>query len=87
MNEVNGIAQVLVGDPLEATFPRHYSAKEFIHDASQLRDLARLQTREKLNETQLAEAIELRKRIRRADADAVMLAVITARLRGGLQFF
>ena len=27
------VARVLVGDPLEATFPRHYTAKEFTHDA------------------------------------------------------
>ena len=82
------VAQVLVGDPLEATFHRHYTAKEFMHDAGKLRDLARLRTRQPLNEAELAEAVELRRRIRRAaDADAVLLAVIEARLRGGLLFF
>ena len=79
MNETDAV-QVLVGDCLEATFPRHYSAKEFMHDASRLRDLARLQTRQALNEAEVAEAIELRRRLKRADADAVMLAVIAARL-------
>ena len=72
MNETDA-AQVLVGDPLEATFPRHYTAKEFMHDAGRLRDLARLQTRQPLNEAESAEVIELRRRItagrcRRSDA-------------------
>ena len=81
------VAQVLVGDPLEATFRRHYTAKEFTHDAARLRDLARQQTRQPLNEAEQAEVLELRRRIKRADADAVLLAVIAARLRGGLLFF
>ena len=81
------VAQVLVGD-WEAAFPRHYSAKEFMHDAARLRDLARLRTRQPLNEAEAAEVPELRKRLRRADADAVMLLVIESRLKGGgFQFF
>jgi hypothetical protein len=46
-----------------------------------------LQTRQAFTEAEGAEVAELRKRIRRADADAVMLRVIESRLRGGLQFF
>lgn len=86
MNET-GVAQVLVGDCFEATFPRHYSAKDFMHDASRLRVLARLKTRQPLSEAEQGEVPELRKRLRRADADAVMLLVIESRLRGGLLFF
>ena len=46
-----------------------------------------LQTRQPLTEAEVAEIAELRKRIRRADADAVMLLVIESRPRGGLLFF
>jgi hypothetical protein len=81
------VAQVLVGDCLETSFPRHYSAKEFTHDAGRLRDLARLRTRQPLSEAEAAEVAELRKRIRRADADAALLLVIQTRLKGGLLFF
>ena len=47
-----------------------------MHDASRLRDLARLRTRQPLSEAEAAEVPELRKRLRRADADAVMVLVI-----------
>ena len=86
MNEVTGIAEVLTGD-WEASFPRHYDQKSFTHDASRLRDLARKRTREPLTEAEAAEVGELRRRIKRADADSVLLLVLEARTRGGLQFF
>jgi hypothetical protein len=86
MSETN-VAQVLTGDPLEVSFPRHYTQKNFLHDASRLRDLARLQARQKLSEAELAEVVELRKRIRRADADAALLLVIETRLKSGVVFF
>lgn len=82
MNEVTGIAEVLTGN-WEATFPRHYSQKDFTHDASRLRDLARLQTRQPLTEAEQAEVLELRRRIRRADADSVMVVLLESRFRGG----
>ena len=85
MNETD-VAQVLTGD-WEASFPRHYSAKEFMHDASRLRDLARLRTRQALSVAEVAEVAELRKRIRRADGDAVMMLVLTTRLNGGHNWF
>lgn len=72
---------------MEASFPQHYPLKVFLGDASRLRDLARLRTRQPLTEAEVAEVAELRKRIRRADADAAMPLVIESRLRGGLQFF
>jgi hypothetical protein len=82
------VAQVLVGDCLEATFPRHYQLKAFLADASRLRDLARKQARgESLTEDEQREVPELRKRLRRADADAVLLTVIKTRQAGGLLFF
>jgi len=68
-------------------FPRHYQQKAFLADASRLRDLARLRTRQALTEAEVAEVAELRKRIRRADGDKIMLLVIETRARGGLQFF
>jgi len=39
-----------------------------------------------LNEAELAEVVEIRKRIRRLDADTAMLLVIENRLRGGYNF-
>ena len=81
-----GIAEVLTGD-WEASFPRYYSQKEFTHDAGRLRDLARKRTREPLSEAEAAEVSELRKRLRRADADSVMVLLIESRLRGGYNFF
>jgi hypothetical protein len=68
-------------------FPRHYSAKEFMHDAARLRDLARLRTRQPLNDAELAELPELRRRIKRADSDSVLVLIIETRLRGGYTFF
>jgi hypothetical protein len=85
MNETD-VGQILTGD-WEAEFPRHYERKTFLADAARLRDLARLRIRQSLTEAEQAEVTELRKRIRRADADAVMLLVIEARTRGGLIFF
>ena len=82
-----GLAEVLNADCMEVSFPRYYQRKDFIHDAIRLRDLARLRTRQALTEAEVGEVAELRKRIRRADADKIMLLVIEARLRGGLQFF
>jgi len=86
MNETSA-AQVLVGDCMSFEFPRHYQQKAFLADASRLRDLARLRTRQALTEAEVAEVAELRKRIRRADGDKIMLLVIETRARGGLQFF
>ena len=58
-----------------------------MHDASRLRDLARLRTRQPLSEAEAAEVPELRKRLRRADADAVMVLVIEHKWRGGWDWF
>lgn len=85
MNETN-LAQVLTGD-WEASFPRHYSQKDFTHDAGRLRDLARLKTRQPLSEAEAAEVAELRRRIKRADADSVMVVLLESRFRGGYSFF
>jgi hypothetical protein len=85
MNET-GAAQVLV-DCLETSFPHYYPQKTFLADASRLRDLAHLQTRERLTEAEQSEVRELRKRLRRADADTVLLNVIKTRHAGGLLFF
>lgn len=82
-----GIAEVFDTDCLDVSFPRHYTAKAFITDAGRLRDLARVRTRQRLSEAELAEVVELRKRSRRADADAAMLLVIETRLKGGVFFF
>jgi hypothetical protein len=86
MNETN-LAQVMVGDPLEVEFPRHYTVKAFTSDASRLRDILRKRTREHLTEAELGEVVELRKKIRRADADAVMMLVVRTRLNGGWNWF
>ena len=85
MNET-AAPQVLTGD-WEPSFPRHYQIKAFLADAGRLRDLARKRTREPLSEAEAAELPELRKRIRRADADAVMMLVIDHRLNGGHHWF
>jgi hypothetical protein len=85
MNETN-VGQVLV-DCLEVSFPHYYQQKAFLADASRLRDLARLQTRQALTEDEQREVIELRKRLRRADADTVLLSVIKIRHAGGFLFF
>ena len=82
-----GIAEVLNADCMEVTFPRHYEQKAFMHDASRLRDILRLRTRQVLTEAELAEVVELRKRIRRANADAAMMLVIDHRLNGGHNWF
>lgn len=84
MNETSA-AQVLTGD-WEASFPRNYSAKDFMHDAARLRDLARLRTRQALTEAESAELPELRRRIKRADSDSVLLLILESRLRGGFNF-
>lgn len=78
-----GVAEVLTGD-WEVRFPNHYHLKAFIHDSGRLRDLARKRTREPLTAAELAELPELRRRIKRADADSVLLLLIESRLgRGG----
>lgn len=79
MNDETAAPQVLVGDCFAAAFPSHYQLKAFLTDASRLRDLARLQTRQALTEDEQREVIELRKRLRRADADTVLLTVIKTR--------
>lgn len=86
MNETSA-PQTLVEDCMSFEFPRHYQQKAFLADASRLRDLARKRSREPLNDAELGEVVELRKRIRRADGDKVLLLVIETRLRGGLLFF
>lgn len=75
MSETDAV-QVLVGDCMSFEFPRHYQLKAFLADATRLKDLARKQSREPFTEAEVAEVAELRKRIRRADADAAMLLVI-----------
>ena len=82
-----GLEEVRSADCFSTSFSRGYSLKQFTADATRLRDLARLQTREKLSEAEVAEIVELRKRIRRADADAVLLAVIKVKQIGGFQFY
>ena len=72
-------------DLLQVTFPRHYTQKAFTADAFRLRDLARVQV--PLTSDEQAEVLQLRRKIKRADADSVMLLVIAAKARGGLQFF
>lgn len=86
MNETS-VAQVLVGDPLEVAFPRHYAAKEFTTDALKLRNLLRKRENERLTEAELGEVRELRKHLKRIDGDVAMLLVIERRLKGGLLFF
>jgi hypothetical protein len=86
MNETR-VAQVLVGDPLEVAFPRHYTAKAFTTDASRLRDILRLQTRQPLTEAELAEVVELRRKLRRIDGDLAMMEVVRTRLHGGINWF
>jgi hypothetical protein len=81
MNETD-VAQVLTGD-WEASFPRHYQIKAYLGDAGRLRDLAKKRTREYLTEAELAELPELRRRIKRADADSVLLLILN---RGGYNF-
>jgi hypothetical protein len=80
------VAQVLTGD-CEAQFPRHYSAKTFTSDATRLRDILRLQTRQALTEEEIAEVVELRKKLRRIDGDLAMMLVIRTRLHGGVSWF
>jgi hypothetical protein len=82
-----GIEQAFSADGMELRFPRHYSQKDFIADAARIRTLARKRTRESLTTDELAEVPELRKRLRRADSDSVLLFIIESRLRGGYSFF
>lgn len=82
-----GVAEVLTGDCMEVTFPRHYTAKAFTTDASRLRDILRLQTRQRLTEDELEEVAELRKKLRRIDGDLAMMLVIRTRLDGGHNWF
>jgi len=84
---VTGLEQVFSADCMEVSFPNYYQQKDFLRDASRLRDLARKRTREPLSEAEQGEVPELRKRIRRADADAVLLLVLKVRQSGGLLFF
>jgi hypothetical protein len=81
------IEQVFSADGLELRFSTHYPQKQFLADAARIRTLARKRTREPLSTDELAELPELRRRLRRADADTVLLAIIEARLRGGYNFF
>ena len=82
-----GLAKVLNADCMDISFPNHYQQKDFLRDASRLRDLARKRTREPLTEAEQGEVPELRKRLRRADADTVLLLVLKVRQAGGLFFF
>ena len=82
-----GIAEVLNADCLEVSFPRHYTQKAFTHDASRLRDILRLQTRQRLTEAELGEIAELRKKLKCIDADVAMMLVIDTRLNGGHNWF
>jgi hypothetical protein len=83
MNEATSVAEVLSTDCMEVSFPRHYTQKNFTHDAGRLRDILRLQTRQRLTEAELAEIVELRKRLKRIDGDVAMLLVVKTRLHGG----
>ena len=82
-----GIAEVLTGDALEIEFPRYYVQKAFMHDASRLRDILRLQTRQRLTEDELGEIAELRKKLKRIDGDVAMMLVLRTRLSGGHNWF
>ena len=82
-----GIAEVLNADCMEVSFPRHYTQKAFIHDASRLRDILRLQTRQVLSEVELGEVAELRKKLKRIDADVAMMLEIRTSLHGGHNWF
>jgi len=78
---------VLVGDCMSFEFPRHYQLKAFLGDASKLRDLARKKSREPLAEAEQVEVLELRKRLRRADGDSILLLIAQTRRTGGVLFF
>jgi hypothetical protein len=81
------VEQVSSADSFEVEFPSYYPLKAFIQDASKLRDFARMRTRERLSEDDIREVAELRKRIRRADADAVLLKIIEVKANSGFVFF
>jgi hypothetical protein len=81
------VAKVLVGDPMDVSFPRFYTVKAFTTDAGRLRDILRLQTRQVLSEVELGEVAELRKKLKRIDADVAMMLVIKTRLNGGHNWF
>lgn len=57
--------------------------KDFVKDASRLRDLHKLAGREKLSEGERAEVSELRRRLKRVDGDAVLLFLLRSREYGG----
>jgi hypothetical protein len=84
---VTGIAEVLNADCMEVAFPRHYTQKDFMHDASRLRDILRLQTRQRLTGAELGEIAELRKKLKRIDGDVAMTLVLRTRLSGGHNWF
>jgi hypothetical protein len=78
MNETS-VGEVLTGDCMSFEFPRHYQLKAFLRDASRLRDLARTRSREALTEDEQGEVLELRKRLRRADGDSILLLIAQTR--------
>lgn len=78
-----GLSEVASVDCFEVQFPNHYSVKDFLKDASRLRDLHKLHGREKLSEGERAELPELRRRLKRADADTVLLFILESRSHGG----
>lgn len=81
------LEQVFSADGMELEFPPHYSQKSFMADAARIRTLARKKSREPLTPDELAELPELRRRIKRADSDSVLLLILETRLRGGYTFF
>jgi hypothetical protein len=78
-----GIEQVASVDCFEVQFPNVYSVKDFVKDASRLRDLHKLAGREKLSEDERAEVPVLRRRLKRADTDAALLFILESRSHGG----
>jgi hypothetical protein len=82
-----GIEQVSHTDSFEVQFPNFYGVKDFIKDASRLRDIYKLSTRERLSEAERAEVPELRRRLKRADSDSTLLFILRSRERGGYSFF
>jgi hypothetical protein len=67
----------------EVQFSSFYGVKDFVKDASRLRDLHKLSGREKLSEAERAEVHELRRRLKRADGDAVLVFLLRSRSHGG----
>jgi hypothetical protein len=83
-----GIAEVLNADCMESLVSAPLPAKGLsTRRGPALRDILRLQTRQVLTEAELAEVAELRKKLKRIDADVAMMLVIRTSLHGGWNWF